>query len=344
MTRHEVPTDPFATIAARAGAADRAERDLSDDIRLLFDCGVMQRLCDCATGPSVARGVDLLCRLGAANLSVGRLAEGHVNALRLIRLYGAAEQIARAEHAAAQAQLFGVWGADGPRPVRIDRTADGQAVLAGAKRFCSGLGLVRHAVVTARSARGVQLVLIRADDERRHDTAQWRTAGMRATLSGGHDMEGLRGEALGQADDYMREPYFEGGIWRYAALHAGALEALADALGRHIRDPSPMQAARLVEMIRLTRGARLWVEHAANAVENSPAPDITASLLAREAVEEACLRGIALCERAFGTAAFMDGNPVERIRRDLAFFLRQANLDGKTQLAARLILDGRATQ
>lgn len=344
MTRREVPANPFADIAARAGAADRGDCDLSKDIQLLFDSGVMEQLCDCASGPRVQMAVDLFCRLGAANLSVGRLVEGHVNALRLIRLYGAAAQIARAEQAARQAQLFGVWGADGPAPVHIDHMQGEDAILSGAKHFCSGLGLVRHAVVTAGSDQGVQLVLIKADDDRRHDAAQWQTAGMRATRSGGHDMLGLNGELLGQPGDYIREPHFEGGIWRYAALHAGAVEALADALRQHKGDPSPMQAARLVEVTRLAVGARLWVEHAARTVEDSLEPDITAALLAREAVEEACLRGMALCERAFGTVAFMEGNPVERIRRDLGFFLRQANLDGKTQLAARLILAAQAPQ
>ena len=331
----------FRDIAGRAAAADRGETDLGADMRQLFASGLLARLCATASGPGVQQAVALFRGLGAANLAVGRLAEGHVNALRLIELYGDARQIDAAGQAAAAGELFGVWGAEGATPVQFRRQDGAGGVLVGEKRFCSGLGLVRQAIVTARSGEGVQLVLIRCDDPARQDAGCWQTTGMRATISGGFRMAGLRGEPVGQPDDYMREPHFEGGIWRYAALQTGALERLAEALGAHVQRagaPSPMQAARLVTLTRLARTARLWVEHAAGAVENSADPDISAALLAREAVEDACLRGMVVAERGLGTAAFMAANPVERILRDLAFFLRQANLDGKTMLAAGLIL------
>ena len=61
---------------------------------------------------------------------------------------------------------------------------------------------------------------------------------------------------------------------------------------------------------------------------------MTRALLARQAVETACQQGIALAERAVGTLAFASGTDIDRIRRDLAFFLRQADLDGKMQRAA----------
>lgn len=329
-------------IAARAGDADQGRAGLDADIRLLFASGVLARLATTASGPRVQEAVTLFRSLGRASLSVGRLAEGHVNALRLIDLYGNEDQIARFRMAAEDGELSGVWGAEGAVAVSIDRT-DGQIVrLAGGKRFCSGLGLVRHAVVTARGEEGVQLVIVDAGDQRRQDASGWKTTGMRATESGSYDLNGIRGELLGKPGDYLREPWFEGGIWRYAALHCGALEALAGAVRDRVAmldDPGPMRAARLVELTRLAQTARLWVEHAAGAVEAADTPDIVAALLAREAVEEACLRGIAIADRALGTRAFMEGTGVERIRRDLAFFLRQANLDGKTQLAARLILN-----
>lgn len=52
-------------------------------------------------------------------------------------------------------------------------------------------------------------------------------------------------------------------------------------------------------------------------------------LLAREAVEAACVEVMDLAERAIGTAAHGTAHPVDRMCRDLRFYLRQAALDDK---------------
>jgi hypothetical protein len=107
----------------------------------------------------------------------------------------------------------------------------------------------------------------------------------------------------------------------------------------------PQQAERLARLVLLAQTARLWVEASSAAVERAAvtagdgvAAAVTQGLLARQAVETACLEGIALTERAMGTAAFAASSDVDRIRRDLGFFLRQANLDGKLQQAAQALL------
>jgi len=90
----------------------------------------------------------------------------------------------------------------------------------------------------------------------------------------------------------------------------------------------------------LAQTARLWVDATSAAAEsgNDAASAVTLVLLAREAVEQACLAGIAMAERALGTAAFETSGDADRIRRDLSFFLRQANLDGKLAAAADALL------
>ncbi len=45
--------------------------------------------------------------------------------------------------------------------------------------------------------------------------------------------------------------------------------------------------------------------------------------LARIAVESACLDAMRLVQRSLGLSAFRQGNPVERICRDLSTYLRQ---------------------
>jgi len=117
-----------------------------------------------------------------------------------------------------------------------------------------------------------------------------------------------------------------------------ALEALAELVRQHIgATTDPNRLHRLGRMVLLADTARLHVDAAALAVETGTqtAAAVARALLAREAVEQACQEGLALAERALGTSAFRLGTPVDLCRRDLAFFLRQANLDGKLTEAAK---------
>lgn len=288
----------------------------------------------------------LLRRLGRADLVMARLFEGHVNALKLIALHGTAAQRDRAAKDARAGRLLGVWGAEGERPAVLagDR-------LTGAKRFCSGLGVVARAVVPVRTEAGAQLVLVDADVPARMDPAAWTASAMRASVSGGYDMDGLAAEPLGPPGVYATEPYFEGGIWRYCAAHVGGAEALVqglrDTLAGQGRDADPVQAARIARATMQIEAARRMVEGAAVAVEGAggAAPDavnraVALALLTREQVEDACLQVIALTERALGMAAHDGQGAIDRIRRDLSLFLRQANPDGKLAAAARLIAAG----
>lgn len=342
-TRAHIPReqDVFNDIAHRAAAADRGESDLRADIEALVESGLLARLTRaCLPGGDTLAACDMLRAFGRANLSVGRLVEGHANALRLIRLYGEpAQQDAAQRDATEGAVLHGVWGADADPPVRVAGCDGMGASLQGRKKFCSGLGLVRRAVVTARDDRGVpQMLLVDVSDARRADPGTWQVSGMRATASGGYDLTGLRADFLGQPGDFLREPHFEGGIWRYLALHTGALEALAEGVRRVLgpRATQPLHAARLVDLVIAANTARLWLESTALGVEASRPGSLAVPrvLLARQAIDVTCRHAIALAERAVGTVAFMEGAALDRVRRDLAFFLRQADLDGKMLRAA----------
>jgi len=347
------PRDTEASVLGgirdRAAAADRGHATLEPDLEALSDSGLLAAVVShTGVGGDTAAGLRLLRRIGRASLSVGRIVEGHANALRLIQLYGSPDQRARMRQIAAQGGIFGVWGAEGRDPVCATASKPSGLVLSGAKMFCSGLGVLSVAVLTARTDAGPQMLLAEVGEPDRADASLWDVSGMRATASGRYDFAGVAAETLGQAGDFLREPHFEGGIWRYCALHCGGLEALAEGLRRHLaargQADQPQQADRLAAIVLRAQTARLWVEAAGAAVEQAALTGgkavpraVTLALLARQAVETACQEGIALTERAMGTAAFATGSDVDRIRRDLAFFLRQANLDGKMQQAAQAL-------
>lgn len=347
--------DPYdaclSAIAANAAAADRLERTLEADIAELKRAGLLAAPLPVPAGgrglgtehPAAGEAVSLLRALGRANLSVARIYEGHVNAVKLVVLYADPAVRDAVFTRVRKGLLLGVWGADAAAPVVFDGDA-----LTGAKRFASGLNLLGAALVTARTEAGTQLCLVRVDDPDRGDPGAWSASGMRATLSGTYRLDGLKGSdvvPVGKPDDFFREPHFEGGVWRYCAAHLGGAEALyaemLALLGARGQADAPLQQLRIAEAAIACEGARLWIEATADRVESTGARSgenaAAYALLAREATEAACLDVIHAVERAVGTAAFMEGSPIERIRRDLGLFVRQAAPDAKRARAVRAL-------
>ncbi|SHJ25740.1 hypothetical protein [Wenxinia saemankumensis] len=335
------PAEALDNIRARALAADEGRADLSQDISDLRACGLLDALAE--PGDPLWQATWLR-RIGRASLSVGRLVEGHMNAVALIRLYASCPR-KHALLAQCRWALHGVWGAEREDPATIREAFDGRLTLSGTKSFASGLGLVGTAIVTVGGADGTRLALVPASDPSRADISGWAVPGMRATASGTFGLDGLEGEELGRAGDYEREPHFQGGVWRYAALQVGGLEALVEAARQAVRrDPTEARLHRLARLAARTHAARLMVEAAARATAGPRAgeAEVSLALLARESVEEACLTGMGEVERLLGTRAFVEGTEVERVRRDLAFFLRQADLDGKLTRAGQAVCAGGA--
>lgn len=338
-------------ITARAAAADQGAATLAPDLDDMRVMGLLQSPLGIGTGGvglcwqsgAVLDGLDVLRVLGRANLAVARLFEGHVNAIKLVMLYGANATQLRVAEAVRAGALMGVWGADGARPVTI-RAQGRHLVLDGAKRFASGLGLVSLGVLTGVDCEGAnRLVVVPVDDPDRANAATWCVSGMRATASGDFDTTGLtltRNDVLGDPGDYHREPHFHGGVWRYGAAQLGGLEALVEVMRTDLaargRLSDPHHAARFARGVMACETARLWLREAALLVETPHAPPDTAtrSVLARLIVERAATDTMTEVDRALGTAAHFVGHPADRLRRDLGFYLRQAAPDDALHAAA----------
>ena len=110
------------------------------------------------------------------------------------------------------------------------------------------------------------------------------------------------------------------------------------------RGADPHQAARLGQAAIAAETARLWVEAAAARAEAANAgPDAVAQVgLARLAVERAALDVLELAQRSIGLQAFMRPNPLERVMRDLATYLRQPAPDRVLAGAAAFVLEAPA--
>lgn len=344
----------LGAIAARAAASDVKDGDLSQDVAALHDAGWLASCLPLERGgegwgcapEGVTGAFAALCGLGRVNLSVARLFEGHMNAVKLVMLYGREETQKRLAQSVHAGELLGVWGADDPgSPMTLSDHPAG-LVLGGAKRFASGLWLVRQAVVAINGDHGALLALAPTNDPSRCDPSGWTVSGMRASRSGRYNFAGVEladDAVLGELGVYAREPHFEGGIWRYCAAHCGGAEALferfREALLERGRIEDPHQLDRIANCAIALETMRLWLWRAAEAVEARDAePDTaTLSLLARQVTEDNCRTVLVQVESGLGMAAHEEGTAIERIRRDLGLFLCQAQPDAKRQRAARAL-------
>lgn len=305
--------------------------------------GLLAACTDIAHQP--ADPLELMAALqgvGSASLSAGRLFEGHVNAVKLVRLYAgpAARRLLRD---VAEGALFGVWGADGPTPARMEH-----GVLHGEKLFASGADVIDRAVVSVLVEGVPQLLLFTRDQlAGRLHAEEWAASGMSATASGRCVLEGLEAAdavRLGRPGDYLAEPHFQGGVWRYATVQLGAMESLtriaAHQLQTRRQADAPLQSLRLRRMLTACETSRLWLAQAACAVERPDAPDIVAdrAILARLVVADEAKVLLAAVDDALGASSFLRVHPAERFRRDLSFYLRQANPDRlSTEVTARIL-------
>ncbi|HTZ69190.1 MAG TPA: acyl-CoA dehydrogenase family protein [Acetobacteraceae bacterium] len=276
---------------------------------------------------------EILYCIGAGSVALGRIYEGHINALRLLMLHGtpAQRQVAAAD--ALAGELFALWVTDGAESLSFTMTSHGIA-LHGDKQFCSAAGHATRAVVTAREEGGARRLMLLPLGHGEHVTAlPAPLQGVRAAVTGRVDFTGVRHapECLfGAPNAYLAEPEFSAGAWRACAIAAGAqsalVEAVRDELVARNRADSPLQRARLGRMMTHAQTARLWLKHAAplaEAAKRQPELAVATVNLMRHALESACLDTIQLAQRTLGLSALQRGNPVERIGRDLATYLRQ---------------------
>ncbi|MCS0493976.1 acyl-CoA/acyl-ACP dehydrogenase [Ancylobacter sp. MQZ15Z-1] len=331
-------------VAARAASLDEDGCFPSEDIEVL----AAGALAAAFPGPRGEDGLaigapeelmEVLRLVGHASLPLGRLYEGHVNAAGLIARYGTPAQRLAAWRDAQDGALFGIWNTQAPQDgVRLLRRS-GRLELAGAKTFASGAGHVARPLITAQDERDEWvLVLPRLDGAPRADLSDWRAHGMRASATGSFRFDGLavdEGDIIGRAGDYHRQPYFSAGAWRFCAVQLGGMERIVDE-ARHTlrargREGDPHQRARMGEAVTAAETARLWVERAARMAEaedldtnaEAGAGAVAYVNLARGAVERAGLDIMELVQRSVGLSAFLRPDPLERLCRDLATYLRQ---------------------
>jgi len=291
--------------------------------------------------PRAGRLVEMaaLRRVGAQDPSLGRIYEGHVNAVQLVARSGSDAQHARLEREVSAGHLFGVWNTQDDDPVHIVRSGE-RFTLSGAKTWASGATTVARPIVTAAWPDGtVQMCLVPM--ERHHpavDGSAWRPLGMQASQSFRVDFSGVELDAedlIGRPGDYERQPWFYGGALRFAAVQPGIIERLSTEAANYLleraRDGDPFQRARIGEMRIGVHTALHWIEagiaawQAFDASESEEAGlrAIEVADMARTAIERIALEAVELTMRSVGAHGLVEPLPFAGLVRDLQMYLRQ---------------------
>jgi alkylation response protein AidB-like acyl-CoA dehydrogenase len=321
-------------------------------MRVLKDAGYHRRFSPAICGGDVfadpqARAAHMaraLREVGRGDLSVGRLYEGHVNALLLFDWYATQTQLGWLARALNAGAWFGVWATEPQPGVRLELRHP--PALCGEKMFASGAGGLDYALVTAAvDGSDRRLVIVPANEIDRADVAGWRVRGMRASVSGRYSLDGMPADhemVLGGAGDYDRDPRFTAGAWRFCAVQLGGIEALIIEVRQSMRDAArddPLQRARFAEAVIAMRGAGLWVKEAARRFALEDADAVAIGRLTRGVVEQAGFTVMEAAARILGTRSAFNGERADKIIRDLSLYLRQAGPDHARDEAAKALLD-----
>lgn len=357
MTKHPSAALRFAMLSREAEALgalyDAAPMYPDDSVALLVRTGLHAVFSPVESGGQCfsteraenAAMLDCLRLVGRADLSLGRIFEGHVNALKLFDWYGSKRQKERLRADLANGLLYGVWATEPEPGVAITADASGWR-LSGGKSFATGAGGLARAIVTARPTDGPRrLAIVPANLVERADASGWKVRGMRATVSGTYDLEALRlseDDLLGAPGDYDREPKFTAGGWRFCAVQLGGIESLlaeTRTAMTTLTRADPLQRAKFGAGVVAARTAYLWVREAASRAAQDHPDAVAFVQMTRGIVERAALDVMEFAARIVGTRSAFDGQRIDKISRDLSLYLRQAGQDHARDQAAIAWLD-----
>jgi hypothetical protein len=289
--------------------------------------------------PPAALELRLVRRVAAADSSVGRIFDGHLNALERLAVQAPAPLREQELEAARSGSLLaGVWGGDpGPQegePATVV-VRGATAVLRGVKTFCSGAGGIDRAAVLARAQDGGPPLLVWVDvADSSHveiDPDWYRARGLAASVSHRvvfHDAP-LLGR-LGQPGAIGAQPWFARDALRTAASWAGMADTAVDAaLATLAERPARSEIEELAAGRILTAHHTIdaWIDRATAAMDAVASGLPQVAIHARAAIAAACGELLGEAARACGSRPFARALALDRARRDLELFLLQHRLD-----------------
>ncbi len=268
-----------------------------------------------------------LAAVGALDLSLAKLYEGHTDALAILAELGGKKSDG----------LWAVWAAEPPD----GRVTLRNGTLSGRKQWCSGAAVMDHAILSAWTEAG-EPILARVSLKQPGVTIEvggWNAVGMAASESVAVVFDEARGAVVGATGDYVTRPGFWQGGAGIAAVWYGGAVAIARRLSsskRVIDDPHA--AAHLGAVDTTLRGAKALLVETAAWIDSHPTDNASAAALRLRACIEAAAHEILLrTGRALGPGPLC-GDAIHAQRcADLPVFLRQSHAEDDLSALGRAV-------
>ena len=295
--------------------------------------------------------------IAKADLSLARCWEGHANSLVLIDAMGTEEQRQRwFAGVVERGEKWVAWSGEPQAKKPGEKTRFGTTVervdggwsVSGSKAFATsatgadwaillvntaGPGGARHAT---DAGEGLLMLACRLDDESVSiDEGWWDPIGMRATVSHVVKFDGTTipdADVIGGPGDYLRDGWQTAFIPHYAASFLGAAEGAYEYALEYLvhqgKGGDPYVQQRVGSMLVNVESAHLWLRHVAGLWDRGMRDEAQlAGSRARHVVEHLAEETVHHCIRACGARSLVRPSPIERILRDLTFYLRHDNDD-----------------
>ncbi len=271
---------------------------------------------------ATARRWRALRDLGATDLPLARLAEGHADAVAVLAELGGPP--------VGSGELLGVWAAEPPSGRVGARRVPGGWRLDGRKQWCSGARVCTAALVTAHADDGRRLFLVDlASPGAVAEPGRWAAPGMAGSDTADVLLDDVPALEVGGPRGYLDRPGFWHGGIGVAAVWAGGADGVAAVLERSVAaaPPDPYRDAAWGAVDVLLSG--LDAALAVAAAEIDADPDDEAGTAARRAHRVRGLVARAGIEVLETVAGALGAGPAAHDARygahaaDLAVYLRQ---------------------
>lgn len=279
-----------------------------------------------------------LAEQASVDLSLGRLCEGHADALAIL---------AEAGKQPVDGAAYGVWTSRSESlQTNAERVSKGWR-LSGAKEFCSGSGLVDRALVAADSTKGRLLFDVAVDSHVLGVVPNsWPSVGMSASKSETLEFGGpviSDDDVVGNAEFYLSRPgFWFGAIGVAACWYGGAVGIVNDLVKSLSPEPSDFVLADLGDCVSALESMRVVLKYAAHATDDDP--DDTAgqarhrALIARHVVHDGALTVLERTASCGGARPLcLDGTQSRRVA-DLFVYLSQYHGRADAKELGRLLL------
>lgn len=290
------------------------QEDIGQTLRIAVDCLPLPAMASGRTGIRFQR----LSEVAALDLSLGRLFEGHSDAVQILSEAGLA----------TYEGVYGVWTA-ATNDLVARRDQDGW-LLNGSKPYCSGASLLSRALVSASFTEGNLLFEVAAAEtglQRLPDT--WPSTGMARSESyslGFDDVPAAR--VVGPVDFYTNRPgFWQGSLNVAACWFGGALGLARGVLPRMAGNPDPHAWAAFGSLSSEIDMMQQVLRQAAAETDADPSDKEDRgqerAFSARYQIYHGAQRVADLAGRIGGTGGFTHDDAQSRRLADLFIYLRQ---------------------